>query len=143
MVSSSDIKRTTLQYCIDDLKDNKVSKHVEVIQKQKEFMHKLRMLEDNHDEFEIEKDEFDDVLKHFARKDTKSYDFLLKTGEAYKEAMFMLCRRMIKEEQFPDEFRKTSLQMIWNCKGATDILKNKAKAISAKLQELNLKNKLE
>ena len=49
MVSSSDIKRTTLQYCIDNLKNNKASKNVEVIQKLKEFMHKLRMLEDNHD----------------------------------------------------------------------------------------------
>ena len=97
MVSSSDIKRTTLQYCIDNLKNNKASKNVEVTQKLKEFMHKLRMLEDNHDEFEIEKDEFDDVLKHFAKKDTKSYDFLLKTGESYKEAIFMLCRMMLSK----------------------------------------------
>ena len=101
MVSSSDIKRTTLQYCVDNLKNNTVSKNVEVIQKQKEVMHKLRMLEDNTNEFEIEKDEFDDVLKHFSKKDTKSYDFLLKAGESYKEAMFKLCRRMIKEEQLP------------------------------------------
>ena len=72
MVSSSDIKRTTLQYCIDSLKNNKASKLVDVVQKQKEFMHKLRMLEDNFDEFKIEKDEFDDVLEHFAKKDTKS-----------------------------------------------------------------------
>ena len=33
MVSSADIKKTTLQYCVDNLKNNTVSKSVEVIQK--------------------------------------------------------------------------------------------------------------
>ena len=36
----------------------------------------------------------------------------------------MPCRRMIIEEQFHDDFRKTSLPMIWKGKGATGILKN-------------------
>ena len=74
-------------------------------------MHSLRMLESNKEEFEIEKEEFNDLIKHFAKKDTKSYDFLLKAGDSYKEAMFNFCNRMIQEEQFPEEFRKTMLQM--------------------------------
>ena len=31
---------------------------------------------------------------------------------------------MIKEETFPDEFRKTILQMIWKGKGPAEVLKN-------------------
>ena len=117
LVSNADIKRTTLQYCVNNLKNNAVSKNVETIQKLKEYMHQLRLVENNTEEIEIDKDEFDNLMNHFSKKDIKSYDFLLKAGESYKEAMFMLCRRMIKEEQFPEEFRKTMLQMIWKGKG--------------------------
>ena len=124
LVASADIKRSTLQYCVNSLKNNAVSKNVETIQKLKEYMHQLRLVEKITEEIEIDKDEFDNLLNHFSKKDTKSYDFLLKAGESYKEAMFMFCRRMIKEEQFPEEFRKTMLQMIWKGKGSADILKN-------------------
>ena len=31
---------------------------------------------------------------------------------------------MIREEQFPDQFRETTLQMIWKSKGPAEILKN-------------------
>ena len=32
--------------------------------------------------------------------------------------------RMIKEEEFPNQFRETTLQMIWKSKGPAEILKN-------------------
>ena len=124
LVSSKDIKTTTLKYCVDNLKDNKVSKNVEVIVKLKEGLHKMRMEEDTKHEFEVDKEEIEAVVEKFKSKDTNSYDFLLKAGEGYQEAMGKCIMRMIKEETFPEDFRKTDLQMIWKCKNSAEELKN-------------------
>ena len=57
-------------------------------------------------------------------KQTKSYDFLIKSGNKYQDAIYNLCKRMINEEQFPTLFRKTLLYMIWKQKGPQEILRN-------------------
>ena len=57
--------------------------------------------------FEIGKDCFNKVLKKFSEKKTKSYDFLLKGGENYKNVIYKLCERIIMEEEIPTEFHKT------------------------------------
>ena len=94
-----------------NLSNNILSKKVENIAKFKEMLHSMRMLEDTKDEFEIEEDEFKDVVEVFKRKDTKSYDFLVRSGRRYQEAMGHLVMKMIKTEKFPDEFRKTVLHI--------------------------------
>ena len=38
--------------------------------------------------------------------------------------MFKLCKSMIEKEEFPSNFRKTLLNMIWKAKGPAEILKN-------------------
>ena len=76
------------------------------------------------DGFEIVKDDFDNVLKKFGSKTTKSYDFMLKGGPKYKEVIYKLCKSMIEKEEFPTSFRKTILNMIWKQKGPSEILKN-------------------
>ena len=63
-------------------------------------------------------------MKKFTTKQTKSYDFPLKSGENYQEAIFKFCKRMLEEEQFPIMFRKTLLYMIWKMKGPQEVLKN-------------------
>ena len=46
-------------------------------------------MQDNNDNgFKIDKDDFDGVIKKFGSQSTHSYDFLLKGGSKYKEAMF-------------------------------------------------------
>ena len=62
------------------------------------------------DSFEVEKSYYEKMIKSF--ESTKSYDFLLKAGKRYKEAIFQLCKRMIEKEGFPESFRKTLLYMI-------------------------------
>ena len=64
------------------------------------------------------------MVEVFKRKDTKSYDFLVRSGKSYQEAMGHLVMNLIKTEKFPDEFRKTVLHMIWKGKGAAEVLKN-------------------
>jgi hypothetical protein len=34
-------------------------------------------------------------------KDTKKYDFLIKSGEKYKQAIFTVCKRIIEDEKIP------------------------------------------
>ena len=63
-------------------------------------------------------------MKKFKSKQTKSYDFLLKSAEEYQNVIFKLCREIIMEEEFPVMFRKTILYMIWKLKGPQEILKN-------------------
>ena len=124
IVSNTEIRKTTLRYCVKNLSNNILSKNVQNIAKFKEILHSMRMLEDTNGEFEIEEDEFKDVVEVFKRKDTKSYDFLVKSGKKYQEAIGHLVMKLIKTETFPDEFRKTVLHMIWKGKGAAEVLKN-------------------
>ena len=79
---------------------------------------------DDEDELEVEEDDFNEVLKKFSIKNTKTYDFLLKAGDKYKKVTFKLCKRVIENEEIPDNFRKTTLYMIWKLKGPMNILKN-------------------
>ena len=76
----------------------------------KEYLHNIRMEDNDNEGFDIDKEDFENVLKKFNKK---SYDFLLKSGLKYKEAMFKLCNYMIEKEDFPISFKKTLLNMIW------------------------------
>ena len=63
-------------------------------------------------------------MRRFNSKSTKSYNFILKAGEMYQEAMFYLCTRIVEKEEFPLSLRKILLNMIWKLKGPAEILKN-------------------
>ena len=124
IVSNEEIKAVTLAYCVDNLtkqpEDISVRKGLEL----KRSLHELRMQEDDDEEFDIYEEDFQEVIKKFEKKKTKSYDFLLKAGNKFKESMYRLCRKMILNEHFPHGFRKTVLFMIWKQKAAAEILSN-------------------
>ena len=124
LVSGSEIRKASLNYCINNLKNNPVAEKVKVIVHLKEKLHAMRMKKVTIDEFDIETEEYKEVVKRFTAKDTKSYDFLIKADEKYQEAMGNFIKRMIKKEEFPSEFRKTTLQMLWKGKGPAEVLKN-------------------
>ena len=98
LVSSHDINKTSLDYCVKNLSNNEVSDNVKVIVELKEILHELRMKEDTKNEFMVDEEEYKDVVNKFKRKDTKSYDFLVKAGEKYQEAVGKFVKRMIEEE---------------------------------------------
>ena len=62
--------------------------------------------------FEINEDDFKEVMEKFKKKKTRAYDFILKSSEEYQEAIYGLCKLFIDEEAFPHKFRKTVLHMI-------------------------------
>ena len=87
LVSGKEIKKATQKYCVNNLKNKPVSEWVREIVKLKENLH--TQIEDEWDtrnEFIIEIEDFKDV-NEFESKNTKSYDFLIKAGEGYKEAI--------------------------------------------------------
>ena len=113
-----------MKYCVENLKNNIPEKDVEdAVKKRKE--RQLKIMNDRSGEgFEVSIEEFESVLAKFATKETKTYDFILKAGDKYKEAIFKLCKRIIEEEEIPESFHKTVLIMIWKRKGSMETLKN-------------------
>ena len=124
VVSNEEIKKVTLDYCVQNLTTKSKDPKTVEIRDMRKNMHFLRMEEEDSEGLEIEWEDFEEVVNKFASKSTKSYDFLLKSGENYKQVMFKLCRKMINKEEFPSLFRRTLLYMIWKQKGSAEILKN-------------------
>ena len=108
VVSTEGIKKITLEHCMDTLKDNKPEEDVEQLVNVIKEVHELRMDEDDGNSMVVSKDEFDNILEKFARNNKRSYDFLMKAGDSFKNSIFKLCKRMIKEETFPDRFYETT-----------------------------------
>ena len=124
VVSKERIKEVTLEYVVNNLKGNEPDQDVIEMITQRRVIQLNKMKEKNGEAFELNEDDFDKVIEKFKSKPTKTYNFLIKTGEKYQAAIFDLCKVMIEEEEFPTSFRKTVLYMIWKRKGSMDILSN-------------------
>ena len=70
------------------------------------------MKEDDGDGFEFNKEDFNIVLAKFQKKQTKANDFLLKAADSYKYATFILCKKFIDTEKFPNMFKENLLYML-------------------------------
>ena len=122
-VEKNAIKEITLAYCVNNLKGNKPDESVkEVVEKRK--LEQLTKMEEEDYNLEVDLDEFNDVLAKFKTKQTKIYDFLIKSGLSFQKAIFKVCKRIIDKEKIPESFKKTTLIMIWKMKGPMNILKN-------------------
>ena len=106
VVSNEEIKNVTLAYCVANLthKSNVVNKGLEL----KENLHKMRMEEVDNEDCDISEEDYNGVLSKFAEKSTKSYNFLLKAGDKFKEAIYKLCKKMIDEVKFHRHLGKQS-----------------------------------
>ena len=124
IVDKEQIKNATLKYCAENLKNNEPDDGMKYSVNMKKAEQLKIMNNKSGEGFEVTEDDFETVLDKFKTKDTKTYDFLLNAGKRYREAIFLLIKRIIDEEEVPDSFRKTILIMIWKRKGPMDILKN-------------------
>ena len=124
IVSTEGIKKVTLEHCMDTLKDNEPEHDVEQLVTAIKDVHELRMEEDDDIPMEVTKDEFDQILEKFDRKNKRSYDFLLRAGDCFKNSIHKLCGRMIREEIFPVRFFETTLQQLWKRKFPRENLSN-------------------
>ena len=124
VVSAEEIKQVTLEYCKKNLTKKEEQEHREKEKEVQEEVHRIRMEEVGDDEFDVDKEEFDKVIKKFRSKQTKAYDFLVKASDEYKSAIFRMCKRFMIREEFPKRMQKTTLHMIWKRKGQQEVMKN-------------------
>ena len=69
-------------------------------------LHQMRMNNTEEEDFQIDKEDFEDVLSKFKKKSTSAYDLIVKSHKNYQEAIFELCKLFIEKEDFPDLFQK-------------------------------------
>ena len=123
-VSGKEIKEISLNYCRDVLTNNEAEGDSKEVARLKDLMHTKRMLQVQEGSFVPSKEGFNRVVKKFKENDKRNYDFLIKTGDKFKDAVYRLCRRMIEEEQFPRSFDNTTLHQIYKGKGKREVLSN-------------------
>ena len=109
---------------LDTFKNKEPHENAKRLVEVKEAVHEARMKEEYEDDFEIDKDDFNEVLDRFKKKNKKSYDLITKCSESFQNSVFKLIRRMVKEEDFPKRFDHTVLQQLWKRKGEKEDLNN-------------------
>ena len=57
----------------------------------------------------VTKEDFEDVVSIFKKKNKKSFYFLTKSGDKFQDSVHILCKRMIKEESFRQDLGSTIL----------------------------------
>ena len=87
-------------------------------------VHEALMSEPKDMDTSIEKEDFDDIIDRFKKKNKPAYNFLTKAGPKYKTSVYKLCKRLIEEEEFPTTFSETVLKQLWKKKGSREDLNN-------------------
>ena len=123
IVSSKEIKKTTLEYCLGVLKENKPAEDVKEVRKRQEELFK-EIVEGTDGKFEISRELFEQCVARFEYKKNKLYNFLVKAGDEFKEAIFCLCKRILEDEEIPERFYLTQLLQLYKGKGSAQGLKN-------------------
>ena len=96
IVSAEGIKKVTLEYCVENLQNNNYDEEVKDAVNIKKELHDIRMKDTSSEGFEVKKESFGRVLKKFSTKKTKTYNFLLKAGDRFKDSIYNLCKRMLE-----------------------------------------------
>ena len=124
IVNKDKIKEITLNYCVENLKNNTPDDEVkEVVETRKQKQLK-RMQDKSGEGFEVTYEEFDQVLAKYEMKETETYDYIIKAGKRYKFSIYKISKRIIDNEEIPNCFRITILYMIWKRRGKMNILKH-------------------
>ena len=75
-------------------------------------MHDFSMENQGFSNYEIPFGTFEKVMEKIKKGKMKTYDFLMNSGDVFKECVYKLCTKMIKEENCPTSFNKTNLVQI-------------------------------
>ena len=111
-VSKTEIKKVSLQYCMETLANNEPEERFEEeIARKKELVQDLLSLKGG--KFEASKETFKKMVDKFKRSKKRNYDFLTKAGIEFQQAVFKFCQKMFSKEEFPKEIQDTTLHMIF------------------------------
>ena len=92
-VANNDIKRATLKYCVANLQKKDPDPQVKSLVELKKILVEEKMKENSGETLDISKDDFKVVTTKFKLKQTKSYDFLIKSGNKYQDAIYNICKK--------------------------------------------------
>ena len=114
VVSNDKIKQDTIEHVVNSFKNNEPEEDLRPVVKVINELHVKRMDENNEDEepMEVTKEELDDTVSKFKKKNKRSYGFLVKAGDKFHNSVFMLSRRIIQEEEIPERFSETVLHQL-------------------------------
>ena len=121
MVSTSEIKRVSTEYCQDLFTNNIPDKDFEEQNRVKKLLHGELMKDTEAGLFEAEEEDFWETIQKCKTKNKRSYDWITKAGTKYQEAMMMMIKKMIKYEEFPKSFDKTLLIQIHKSGSSQDL----------------------
>ena len=119
VVEQSEIKSISLKFCKKVLERNEPKKEMEKMFEMRKTLNEERLSENVGEGFKASKDVYDQVLAKFKSNNKRSYDFLIRASEEYKDSIFLLCKRIIESESIPDKFRESTLHQIWKRKPGT------------------------
>ena len=85
---------------------------------EKQIWHDKIMNKGDIDSWNLSRELYNRVLKRIKEKGKKMFDLLNKSGESYKEAIYLYMCKIINSENIPFEFSATSLIPIWKKKGS-------------------------
>ena len=88
IVSNEEIKKVSLEHCLDTFKNKEPHEDAKRLVELKEAVHESRMRAEYEDDFEIDKDDFNEVLDRFKKKNKKSYDLITKSSESFLNSVF-------------------------------------------------------
>ena len=83
---------------------------------EKQICHDKIMNKGDIDSLNLSRELYNRVLKRIKEKGKKIFDLLNKSGELYKEAVYLYMCKIINSENIPFEFSATSLIPIWKKK---------------------------
>ena len=124
VVASEEIKRLTLEHCVKVLQNNPVEPEAELYVELESKLHDIMMEDDKDDDVNIDKDDFDEIMRKVQKKNKPAYHILTKAGEGFQISIYKLCRRLIRDEDFPSVFNETLLKQLWKKKGRREDLNN-------------------
>ena len=119
VVEQSEIKSISLKFCKKVLERNEPKKEMGKMFEMRKTLNEERLSENVGEGFKASKDVYDQVLAKFKSNNKRSYDFLIRASEEYKDSIFLLCKRIIESESIPDKFRESTLHQIWKRKPGT------------------------
>ena len=96
MINKDDIINATLNYCRENLTKSKKYENIE--------------WKNDSEDYCITNEDFNTTIEKFRKKDTNTYDFIINSGNEYKNAYFNLCKRILTNEEIPIDFHNTMLK---------------------------------
>ena len=115
--SPDELKASSIKYCADLLQNKKIDPNYSEEIELENLIHYFRMKDDSKKEEEFKQSDFDETLKKVAKKCGEKYKFLVKSGNGFKNCIFRFFNQIWKDEEKPQQWRKTIIIQLYKGKG--------------------------